>query len=67
LVLLSRSGSGSRPPGFETDDINALEILTLGRYLLGDEIERRQANERVRPDDRTGANKEQLKRFLTPP
>ena len=48
----------------ETDDINALEILTVGRYLLGDEIEPRQTNERVRPDERTGANREQLKRFL---
>jgi hypothetical protein len=47
----------------ETDDINALEMHTLARYLLGDEIERR-PNERVPPSETAGERVELIKRFL---
>ena len=48
----------------ETHDINALEMLTLARYLLGDEIERRPSNERAHPSEMGGAKVALFKRFL---
>jgi hypothetical protein len=48
----------------ETQDINALEMLTLARYLLGDEMAPRPMNERARSGEGPSANIQLLKRFL---